>query len=140
MNYLSRAIALASEAHKHQQDKQGAPYILHPLRVMMALRNDGLAEVFQVVGVLHDIVEDTSVVIGEIQMDFGEVVARSVRALTRVPGEDYLDHIRAMRKYPIAAEVKKRDLADNADFRRFFHGVAYSKYAKAMGILLGQVE
>ena len=140
MNGLSRAIALASEAHKNQQDKQGAPYILHPLRVMMALRNDGLNEIHQIIGVLHDVVEDTDVTLKELRREFGNGVSASVDALTRKPGANYLEHIRAMRGWTVAVEVKKRDLADNADFRRFFHGAAYSRYAKAMGILLGHVD
>lgn len=140
MNDLAKAIAIASKAHEHQQDKQGAPYILHPLRVMLALRNDGLSEIHQIVGVLHDVVEDTSITIEGIVFDFGITVGESVKALTRLHGTNYLDHIRAMRSYPIAVEVKKRDLTDNTDFRRFFHGAGYERYAKAMGILLGQVD
>ena len=51
---LEHAIAIATEAHRGQQDKAGAPYILHPLRVMLAL--DGTVD--RIVGVLHDVVED----------------------------------------------------------------------------------
>jgi (p)ppGpp synthase/HD superfamily hydrolase len=32
---LERAIAIATKAHEGQVDKAGAPYILHPLRVML---------------------------------------------------------------------------------------------------------
>lgn len=34
---LQRAIEIAAEAHREQTDKAGAPYLLHPLRVMMSL-------------------------------------------------------------------------------------------------------
>ncbi len=44
-------------------DKKGEPYILHLLRVMMQGAND--AE--RMVGMLHDIVEDTSTTIDELQ-------------------------------------------------------------------------
>ena len=37
MSTLERAIAIAATAHAGQTDKAGAPYILHPLRVMLRL-------------------------------------------------------------------------------------------------------
>ena len=54
MATLGRAIAIAAEAHSGQFDKAGAPYILHPLRVMLSLST----EEERIVGVLHDLVED----------------------------------------------------------------------------------
>ncbi len=51
---LERAIAIAIEAHRGQYDKAGAPYVLHPLRVMLSLGSN----VERIVGVLHDVVED----------------------------------------------------------------------------------
>jgi (p)ppGpp synthase/HD superfamily hydrolase len=55
MSNLERAIEIAVLAHKGQTDKGGNPYILHPLRVMMALDS----ETEKIVGVLHDVVEDS---------------------------------------------------------------------------------
>jgi hypothetical protein len=34
---LERAIAIAAEAHAGQVDKAGAPYVLHPLRMMLRM-------------------------------------------------------------------------------------------------------
>ena len=53
MSTLERAIAIAAQAHAGQLDKGGAPYILHPLRVMQRQAS----EEAQVVGVLHDLIE-----------------------------------------------------------------------------------
>ena len=55
MPTLEDAIALAVEAHRGQREKAGQPYILHVLRVMFSLDT----EVERIVGVLHDVVEDT---------------------------------------------------------------------------------
>ena len=52
---LSHAIAIATEAHKGQKDKYGQEYLHHPIRVMNMGRN--LKE--RIVGILHDVVEDT---------------------------------------------------------------------------------
>ena len=37
MSTLERAIALAATVHSGQRDKAGAPYILHPLRMMLKM-------------------------------------------------------------------------------------------------------
>ena len=37
MSTLEKAIAIAAQGHEGQVDKGGAPYILHPLRVMLAV-------------------------------------------------------------------------------------------------------
>ncbi len=54
MSSLERAIALAAQAHAGQVDKGGAPYILHPLRVMLRLTHPEA----RIVAVLHDVLED----------------------------------------------------------------------------------
>ena len=56
MSTLERAIEIASVAHKGQFDKAGNDYIGHPLRVMEM----GKTENEKIVGVLHDVIEDTA--------------------------------------------------------------------------------
>jgi (p)ppGpp synthase/HD superfamily hydrolase len=51
---LERAITIAAEAHAGQVDKAGAPYVLHPLRMM--LRMSSIDE--HIVAALHDVCED----------------------------------------------------------------------------------
>ena len=54
MATLERAIQIAAEAHAGQVDKGGAPYILHPLRVMMAMETEDerIAAVLQPLGMV----------------------------------------------------------------------------------------
>jgi len=59
---LERAVAIASLAHEGQVDKAGAPYILHPLRVM----SSQVTTEAQIVAVLHDTVEDTDVTLADL--------------------------------------------------------------------------
>jgi len=54
MSTIERAIAIAAEAHEGKVDKAGAPYILHPLRVMLKMATTEE----RIVAVLHDVVED----------------------------------------------------------------------------------
>jgi (p)ppGpp synthase/HD superfamily hydrolase len=62
---LERAIAIAAEAHAEQVDKAGAPYILHPLRMMLAVTTP----VARMAAVLHDVVEDTSVTLEQLRAE-----------------------------------------------------------------------
>ena len=55
MATLERAIEIARNAHDGQFDKASMDYINHPLRVM----EKGLTENEKIVGVLHDVVEDS---------------------------------------------------------------------------------
>ena len=55
MSTLEKAIEIATKAHSGQLDKAGNDYITHPLRVMAA----GKTTDEKIVGVLHDVVEDT---------------------------------------------------------------------------------
>ncbi len=51
MASIEKALQIAARAHEGQKDKDGGPYILHPLRVMNAV--EGEAE--KVVAILHDV-------------------------------------------------------------------------------------
>lgn len=55
MATVEDAVSIAARAHRGQTDKAGAPYLLHPLRMM--LRMD--TEAAMMAAVLHDVVEDT---------------------------------------------------------------------------------
>jgi (p)ppGpp synthase/HD superfamily hydrolase len=107
---LNDAIKFAVDAHTGQIDKAGEPYILHPLRVMLAMgTNDE-----RITAVLHDVVEDSQHVgHGDILALFGEAVHAAVFALTRQDGESYPDFIKRCSADPIARAVKLADIADN---------------------------
>lgn len=114
MNELDTAIKLAVDAHAGQTDKGGQPYILHVLRVMLA-QTDNTA---RIVGVLHDVVEDSDIGHADILTLFGDVVHDAVFAITRQDGEDYFDFVRRAIANPIARRVKVADLHDNLDDSR----------------------
>lgn len=109
---LEQAIAIASAAHAGQVDKQGVPYILHPLRVMLAVPEEA-----RVVAVLHDVLEDTPLTVEGLRSQ--GLTAEEEAALllvTREPGITYFNYIRriAGAKNSIAMAVKLADIADNS--------------------------
>ena len=119
-NDLIKAIDVAMTAHEGQIDKGGAPYALHPIRVMIAAHDlnpdlpvDGL-----IAAVLHDVVEDTDVTIEEIELMFGQEVAGTVSLLTKIPNEPSDLYYGRLKQNETAAWIKLADLQDNLDVTR----------------------
>lgn len=109
MTDLERAIKMAVELHAGQVDKAGQPYILHPIRVMLALDDD----TDRIVGVLHDVVEDCGVGCANIFELFGDEVWAALMAVSRDDGESYENFIKRAKENPIARRVKIADIKDN---------------------------
>jgi len=95
MSTLEKAIRIAAQAHEGQRDKAGAPYILHPLRVMMKMAT----EAEQITAVLHDVVEDTDWTMERLRQEgfLGEILA-ALDCLTRKNGEEYEKFIEPIAK------------------------------------------
>jgi (p)ppGpp synthase/HD superfamily hydrolase len=136
---LSLAIKIATEAHDGQVDRGGEPYILHPLRVMMAVTGDRE----RIAAVLHDVAEDCP----EWPLErlkavpFSGAVCEALDALTRRPDEDYRAFIARCAADPIARAVKLADLKDNQDISRIKSPTEQDwdrlrKYANASVVLL----
>lgn len=116
MSTLDTAIKLAVTAHAGQVDKAGEPYILHPLRVMLAMET----EEERIVAVLHDVLEDgpPSAAFAIANVGFSSNVVAALDAITCEPGEPYRDYIERCASDPIAKKVKLADLADNTNPER----------------------
>lgn len=114
---LTEAILLAVAAHGQQRDKQGEVYVLHSLRVMLAVPPEA-----RVVAVLHDVLEDTETTM-EMLVEAGlrEPDVTALELVTRPEGEDrpfYREWIRLICAAPgesgrIARAVKEADIRDN---------------------------
>jgi len=115
MATLGKAIAIAAQAHQDQYDKAGAPYILHPLRMMQRMSS----ETEMMAAILHDVVEDTDWTLDKLrQAGFAAEVVQAVECLTHRDHETYDEFIARVRTNAIASKVKLADLEDNMDMRR----------------------
>ncbi len=116
MELLSKAIEIAVEAHKVQTDKCGMPYIGHVMRVMQAGRT--IDE--KIVGVLHDVVEDTEWTFEKLSKEgFPLHIIDALRCVTKLsedePYDAFIDRVKCN---ALACAVKINDLSDNMDIRR----------------------
>jgi (p)ppGpp synthase/HD superfamily hydrolase len=112
---IEDAISVAARAHKGQKDKAGAPYLLHPLRMMLRMGS----EAAMMAAVLHDVVEDTDWTLERLrEAGFAEEVLEAVDCLTHREGESYEEFVGRVRANPLARQVKVADLEDNMNVRR----------------------
>ena len=116
-NLLEVAIKIAVDAHSGQLDKAGQPYVLHPMKVMFALSN----EKDRIVGVLHDVIEDTNVTYDYLIANGfeGETeILDALKSVTKKEDETYDEFIERAAANPIGKRVKLADLQDNMDLSR----------------------
>jgi len=115
MKVIERAIEIAVKVHRGQTDKAGAPYILHPLRVMMRMQTENE----MAAAVLHDVIEDTGMTLDDLRKtDLPKTVIETVDCLTRRSGESYDTYIERILEHSIAHKIKIADLEDNMDLKR----------------------
>ena len=115
LDLLEKAIVIAVGAHRGQRDRYGAPYILHPLRVMSRLNS--VTE--KIVAILHDVLEDTNWTFQDLKREgFPDSVLAALDCVTKRDGEDYEEFVERSRSNPLARSVKLADLEDNMDLRR----------------------
>ena len=143
MSTLERAIVIAAEAHAGITDKGGAPYILHPLRMMMDLTS---AEE-RIVAVIHDVCEDCpgwtfERLRGE---GFSEEILAALDSVTKREGETYEEFALRAAVNPIGRRVKLADLRDNSDLSRITNPTVkdhqrIAKYARAIELIRNSSE
>jgi len=132
---IENALRIALEAHEGQKDLDGNAVILHPMAVATAGRNHEE----RVVGLLHDVVEDSAITFDDLlQRGVDKEIVDTLRLLTR-PGEmsydEYLDRI-AKSGNRLAIRVKYNDLCHNLKRGRAGgHEKQVAKHEKALKII-----
>ncbi len=90
----------------------GEPYMMHPLEVTRVLLEMNLDMACLITGLLHDVVEDTSVTLDQVRTKFGDDVAHCVDGVTKLTKLDF-----ASREVRQAESVRKMLLAMVDDIR-----------------------
>ncbi|HHW09011.1 MAG TPA: HD domain-containing protein [Firmicutes bacterium] len=120
----ANALTFALQAHGRQMRKGSpVPYIVHPVAVSAILAQHGMAEDVVLAGLLHDVLEDTQVTFAQLQVRFGEQVARLVQAVSEKKQENgeerswevrKKEQLQALRKAPPeVAALRAADLIHN---------------------------
>ena len=109
---VERAFQFSESAHRGQFRKSGEPYITHPLAVASILSEWRLDAEGLAAALLHDVMEDTSVTRGEIELTFGKPVAAIVDGLSKLDQIEF-----ASREDAQAESFRKMLLAMARDIR-----------------------
>ncbi|SNU07810.1 HD domain-containing protein [Lachnospiraceae bacterium] len=146
-HFTKLAMKVAYKAHEGQTDRNGLPYIYHPLHLAEQMETEDTC----VVALLHDVVEDTDMTIEDLRvLGFTEKQLEAVEYMTHISPEgelteeekleDYYSYVRRIKENEIATKVKLADLAHNSDLTRLDKVTdadlkRLEKYQKAVDIL-----
>ena len=137
---IDDAVILATKALKGHYDLEGLPAILHSLRVMLAGDNEDE----MIVGVLHDVVEDTDLGFEDLKKaGCSDEYIDALRLLTHNKEVQYFDYVEriVLSGNKLAVNVKRHDLEDNLKRgRKYKHWEIVEKHEKAFSLILRAVK
>ncbi|HDZ85590.1 MAG TPA: bifunctional (p)ppGpp synthetase/guanosine-3',5'-bis(diphosphate) 3'-pyrophosphohydrolase [Candidatus Moranbacteria bacterium] len=81
---IINAYEFSDDAHKGQKRKSGEDYIQHSLATAKTLADIGMGSKTIAAGLLHDVPEDTSVTLDEVEKKFGMEIASLVNGITKL--------------------------------------------------------
>ena len=118
------ALNLCRKLHDGQTDKCGQPYWIHPFTVAMRAFGYSKSQVSNaIVGMLHDIPEDTGMSVDALAtlIDLTDEEITALNLLTRKDGVSYDEYINFIAESgnKLAIEVKLDDLLHNMNLDRF---------------------
>ena len=112
-----RAEVIVEEMFKGIKDKEGAPYIEHLRFVSDAQPTEN----GKIVGLLHDLIEDTDTSVLELQqVGFSDRILYSLLLLSKIKGTPYPEYIDKiiLSNDEVAIRVKEADMRNNMDPER----------------------
>ena len=109
---IMNAYEFGAEAHKGQTRQSGEPYISHPVAVAQELADMRLDPQAIKAAILHDVVEDTSASIADIESQFGPDVASLVDGVSKLDQIEFRSRAEAQ-----AESFRKMILAMIEDIR-----------------------
>ena len=120
------AYDFAMQAHEGQLRKSGEPYLEHPLQVAVTLAELQMDTSTLAAALLHDVIENCDVPVGDITSRFGPEVTRLVDGVTKlgkitlkVPGE-LIEHQSVTTRQEQAENLRKMLVAMAEDLRVVF--------------------
>src|SRR3989344_5160269 len=108
---VGRAYAFAEKAHKGQTRKSGESYVTHPFHVARTLAEFNVGADIIVAGLLHDVLEESTITEEELRQEFGDDISFLVQAVTK------LENVNFVGEEELAENFRKMVLATAKDIR-----------------------
>lgn len=86
---IRKAFSFAQEAHEGQMRRSGESYLIHPIKTAEILADFHVDEDTIISALLHDVPEDTSATIADIERGFGKKIAYLVDGITKLSKVHY---------------------------------------------------
>ena len=86
---VKAAYEWAADLHKAQLRKSGEPYIIHPIQVAGILAELRMDTATVISGYLHDVVEDTTATLADVEDKFGTTIAQIIDGVTKISKIQY---------------------------------------------------
>lgn len=116
---INTALFIAAGALGRKKTWTGTDYGEHWLRVAAFSMGDFVTDEEKIIGILHDVVEDSDWEIEDLEeIGFSPLICEGVRSVTKNEGEKYLDASRRASINELGRRVKMRDNKDNMDLTR----------------------
>ncbi|HVT57922.1 MAG TPA: bifunctional (p)ppGpp synthetase/guanosine-3',5'-bis(diphosphate) 3'-pyrophosphohydrolase [Thermoanaerobaculia bacterium] len=112
LDQLRAVYRFSGAMHKDQVRQSGEPYLTHPLNVAHLLAELKFDQTCVVVGLLHDVLEDTLTTREVVEAEFGQEIALLVDAVTKISRHEYVRRDEAQ-----AETFRKMILASAKDIR-----------------------
>jgi len=139
---IAKAEKIALKVHGNQVDKKCYPYMAHIHDV--ALRVSHLGENYEIVGLLHDAIEDAvpkgfkEEIVLEIKQGFDDEIFQAITAMSKKSKEEYFeDYLPRLKENKIATQVKIADSSHNLSKAHLIDDVSLqiklrTKYTKVL--------
>ena len=90
-NLTKKAMKIAFNAHKEQVDKNGMPYIYHPVHLAEQMDSEDAI----CVALLHDVVEDTDITFENLkEYGFSEKIINALQLMTHEDAVPYMEYVK----------------------------------------------
>ncbi len=83
---IKRALRFAAVAHAGQRRLSGKPFIYHGIQTAGILADLHMDSVMIACGILHDVVEDTTITQEDVEREFGAEIGNIIAGLTKIAG------------------------------------------------------